>query len=83
MEVLTSAEREVAKEVAEHAMIAGWETAVKKKATELRVHIRDVIKILDRAEDYNSKADPSGRIHELNDWALEKKSTSERARARP
>jgi hypothetical protein len=81
--VPSTAERELAEEVAEHAMIAGWETACKKKANEMEVSIKHITDILDKCLAYNDKADASGRIHELEDWALERRTGSERARARP
>lgn len=78
--VPSSAERELAQEVAEHAMIAGWETACKKKANEMEVSMRTITDVLDKVLAYNDKADPSGRIHELEDWAVERRGGSERAR---
>jgi hypothetical protein len=64
-------EREAAKHVADRAQIAGWERAISWAAAEWGVSQMDIRLMLDKAADYNEKADPSGRIHELEDWRRE------------
>lgn len=54
----------------------GWERAIQKHAYENGILVREMEKILDEATSYNDKADPSGRIDELNDWKIQKKGRS-------
>lgn len=79
MDGITSAEREVAKEVADNAMIVGWDKAIQRKAQNLGTNELSIRQVLNKAAEYNDKADPSGRIHELEDWSVEKRERSERA----
>ena len=68
-EVISHAERELAAKVADRAMIGGWENAVKWAMREYDIPEYRVEQILDDAFEYNEKADPQGRIPELEDWA--------------
>jgi hypothetical protein len=76
---VTNQEREVAKSVAQMAMIRGWETAIYSKARELGISPVSIAQTLNKVADYNDKADPGGRIHELDDWTVEKRERSNRA----
>lgn len=78
-EAVTDAERSLAKSVAQDAMIMGWTRAVQKRSTELGADEIMIRHLLDKVATYNDKADPSGRIHELEDWKVEKRERSERA----
>lgn len=69
-------QRELADKCAKDAMIMGWERAIQKHAYENGILVREMEKILDEATSYNDKADPSGRIDELNDWKIQKKGRS-------
>lgn len=80
MKVLSKAEREVAAEIADMAMISGWDNAIKHARRKFDLEDHEVRNLLDDALDYNDKADPQGRIHELEDWAFERKGRSQRAR---
>ena len=75
-EVISNPEREFAAQIAWDAMIMGWEKAVTVNARLMQVSLHRVVDILDRAADYNDKADPQGRIHELEDWKLERQERS-------
>ena len=77
---ISSREREVAYEVANRAMISGWENAIIWAAREFDVPTMDIRVILNKASDYNQKADPSGRIPELDDWLNQKRGRSDRSR---
>jgi hypothetical protein len=83
-EVPADGQRQLAKECAEQAMICGWDKAIQMSAYENRISEHEMRKILDEALEYNDKADPSGRIHELEDWEREKMGRSTlAARSRP
>ncbi len=62
------------------AMVMGWDRAIQKHAYENRVPEDEVRRLLDQASEYNDKADPSGRIEELNDWEIQKRGRSTLAR---
>lgn len=57
-------------------MISGWDKAIQRTAYENDISEQQMRRILDEALKYNEKADPSGRIDELNDWKNEKRGTS-------
>lgn len=75
MEVISNPERELAKKVADMAMVSGWDKAIMHYALEAHLGYTDMEKILDDAAKYNDKADPSGRIEELEDWKRHNKRT--------
>jgi len=79
---ISHAEREMAREVADRAMLVGWERAIGWKASELGVSDLRIRDLLNKAAKYNEKADPAGRIPELEDWEVEKRGRSELASAR-
>lgn len=79
---LTDSERQLAKQVADRAMIAGWEKAISWAAAEYDVGQNRIRQILNQSEEYNKKADPSGRIHELDDYKREKQDRSRLVPAR-
>lgn len=81
-EVISDQERELAKDVASFAMIAGWERAFQRFSRDTGLREHEIILVLNRATDYNDKADPSGRIHELEDWVRERKGRSQQAAPR-
>ncbi len=70
-------QRELASACAKDAMVMGWDQAIQKHAYENRVPETEVRRLLDEASEYNDKADPSGRIEELNDWEIQKRGRSE------
>lgn len=74
MDVLSDLEREFASEVANFAMMAGWDRAIMQGAKDKKMTEEQVILILDKAADYNDSADPKGRIDALEDWKRHKKS---------
>lgn len=78
---ISDREREVAYEVAKNAMVMGWDKAILNAAREFSVTTLEVKIILNKAAEYNSKADPSGRIPELEDWLNEKRGRSERSQS--
>ena len=78
-DIPTDFERETAAEIAKQAAISGWKTAIEQKGKELEVSIWTLKELLDKVSKYNQKADPAGRIHELNDWENEKRGRSELA----
>ncbi len=82
LEVMSNASRELAQKVTEMAMIAGWSKAIQEHAYQNRVSEDRIREILDEALDYEDKADPSGRIENIEDWRREKRgSSSLKARA--
>jgi len=78
---ISSREREVANEVAKNAMISGWDKAIENASREFSVSTLEIKVILNKAAEYNKKADPSGRIHELEDWLKEKRGRSQRSQS--
>lgn len=66
------AEREFAKEVAEFAAMAGWDRAIQSYAKDSGMKEEQVILILNRVSEYNSSADPRGRVDALSDWERHK-----------
>jgi hypothetical protein len=81
--VISEPERELAKDIADRAMVAGWETAIRHFASELAVDELRIRKLLNDALDYNDKADPAGRIGELEDWRQYKQRQSDLPPRRP
>ncbi len=81
-EEISDSERHQAKDVADLAMIRGWTLAIRSKAQELGVDELQVRDLLNRVAEYNDKADPAGRISELEDWKVEKRGRSELAPVR-
>ena len=79
---LTDSERQLAKQVADRAMIAGWQKAISWAASEYGVGQNRIRQILNQTGKYNDKADPAGRIHELEDWEREKQDRSRLVPAR-
>lgn len=75
-EIISNPERELADKCAKHAMIAGWSKAIQECAYESNISEDRMRSILDEALEYNDKADPSGKIHELEDWEREKRGSS-------
>jgi len=71
-EVISDQEREFAKEVADFGIMAGWDKAINTFARKSGMNERQIIIILNKASDYNKKADPSGRIDALADWEQHK-----------
>lgn len=76
---LSDSERHLAKQVADDAMIMGWNVAIARHARMLGTNDLLIRQLLNKASDYNDKADPGGRIPELDDWKVEKRERSERA----
>lgn len=72
-EVVSDQEREFAKEVADFGVMAGWDRAIQKYAQDSGLSEEQVILILNKASEYNDKADPKGRIHALEDWERHKR----------
>ena len=81
-EVVTDAERQFVKRIADQAMISSWDQAIGDAAREEGLTYEQVVLTLNRVSDYNDKADPSGRIEELEDWEKEKLGRSTRAASR-
>lgn len=81
-DVPTSAERILAEKTTSAAMIMGWEKAIQKNAYENNILERELREILDKALKYDEKADPSGRIENIQDWASEKRGRSRLASPR-
>lgn len=75
-DVPADGQRELAKATAVDAMVMGWSRAIQKHAYEASIPESELRKVLDAALEYNDKADPSGRIQELEDWRHEKRGTS-------
>lgn len=76
-EVPADGQRHVANETAKDAMVMGWDRAIQKHAYENRISDQELRRILDQACDYNDKADPAGRIEELEDWKVQKRGRSQ------
>ena len=70
-EVLTDAERQLAKKVADLAMVSGWDNAIGVYMREYGIAETAMRALLKKAADYNDEADPSGRIEELEDYKKE------------
>jgi hypothetical protein len=79
MDRITDSERELAKKIGKDAMIMGWDAAIRRTGGELGAPELILRNLLNKVADYNDKADPSGRIHELEDWKVEKRERSDRA----
>lgn len=80
-QTISDREREVAYEVAKNASVSGWDKAILNASREFSVSTLEIKVILNKAADYNEKADPSGRIPELADWLNEKRGRSERSQS--
>ena len=77
VETPSDREREFAKEVAQDAMIMGWEDAVNYHSKESGIDPHEVKLILNRVSEWqDGGADQAGRIDELKDWEVEKKGRS-------
>ncbi len=81
-EVPADAQRELADACAKDAMVMGWDRAIQKHAYENRIPEDEVRRLLDQASEYNDKADPPGRIDELDDWEIQKRGRSNLAPVR-
>lgn len=82
-EELSDAERHFVKDIADVAMIRGWESAIQAFASSSGVSSTQIKLLLNKAAEYNDKADPHGRIPELEDWKVEKRGRSEIAASGP
>lgn len=78
-EAVTDAERSLAKAIGTDAMIMGWDKAISRKSVELDAPQLILRNLLNKVAEYNDKADPHGRIPEMEDWKTEKKERSDRA----
>lgn len=76
-EVPADGQRHVANDCAKDAMVMGWDRAIQKHAYENRISEDEIRRLLDQALDYNDKADPAGRIDELEDWRIQKRGRSD------
>lgn len=74
--IISNPKRQLAKVCTDAAMIMGWDKAIQKTAYENSVSEQEMRQILDDALDYEDKADPSGRIEGLQDWAHERRGSS-------
>lgn len=74
--IIANPSREIAAKVTEMAMVAGWDKAIQEHAYQNRVSEDRIRELLDEALDYDDKADPSGRIEGISDWAREKQGSS-------
>lgn len=72
MDVISDQEREFAAEVADFAMMAGWDRSILTHAKDSGMSEQQIILILNKAADYNDSADPKGRIDALEDWKKHK-----------
>lgn len=75
-EIISNPERELADKCAKSAMICGWKKAIQTTAYENQISEDRMRSLLDEALEYNDKADPSGKIHELEDWERERRGRS-------
>lgn len=75
-EVPADGQRELADATAKDAMVMGWDQAIQKHAYENRIPEQELRRLLDQALEYNDKADPSGRIDELEDWKIQRRGRS-------
>jgi hypothetical protein len=71
-DVPTDQEREIAAEVAQRAMVAGWENAIQTVGKEKGLPGLVIENILNKVSAEQSRRDPSARIDELRDWQLHK-----------
>ena len=69
---ISTFERELAHTIADRAQIVGWDQAIKWASGEYRVPQLQIALMLTQAANYNDKADPNGRIEELEDYENEK-----------
>ena len=76
---VTDAERQIAKQIGTDAMVMGWDRAIQRNATSMGAPELVLRNLLNKVAEYNDKADPTGRIPELEDWKVEKRERSERA----
>jgi hypothetical protein len=81
-DVPADAQRELVASCAKDAMVMGWDLSIQKHAYENRILEPEMRRLLDQVSEYNDKADPAGRIHELNDWEQEKRGRSKLASSR-
>jgi hypothetical protein len=70
--MLSHFERELAEQIANRAQIVGWDKAVGFFANEYKVKPLTMSLLLDSVAEYNDKADPSGRVEELEDYVGER-----------
>lgn len=70
-EALSDSERQLAKKIADLAMIQGWDNAIRTYVREYGVTEVTLRAMLKRALEYNDSADPNGRIPELEDYKKE------------
>lgn len=77
--IISNPKRLLAKECTDQAMLMGWDRAIQKTAYENNISEQEMRTILDEALDYEDKADPSGRIEGLQDWANERRGSSVQA----
>lgn len=82
LEIISNPERELAAKTVYDAMIMGWDRSIQKHAYEGGVFEHELRLILDKALEYQDKADPSGRIEGLEDWMHEKRGRSSLASPR-
>jgi hypothetical protein len=74
--IVSNPSREIANQVTEMAMVAGWDKAIQEHAYQNKVSEDRIREILDEALEYDDKADPSGRIENIQDWQREKRGRS-------
>ncbi len=77
LDIITNPQRELAKEVTDMAMVAGWQKAIQEGAYKNNISENEMKKILDEALEYQDKSDPSGRIEGIEDWGVEKRESSQ------
>ena len=75
---LSEPEINLIREVAQDAMILGWNQSIEQKAREWGVNDLQIRQLLDEGVKHNDEADPSARIEELADWKVEKQTNSRR-----
>ena len=76
-DVPTDGQRELASACAKDAMVMGWDKSIQKHAYENQVSEQELRRVLDQALEYNDKADPGGRILELEDYRIQKQGRSQ------
>jgi len=76
---ISDSARHFVQEVADLAMVRGWRDAIHLSARDSGLDEPQITLLLNRAAEYNDKADPAGRIEELADWKVEKRGRSERS----
>lgn len=69
---ITTFERELSYLISNRAQITGWNEAIGWAAKEYGVRPLQINLMLRSASEYNVKADPGGRIPELEDFELER-----------